>query len=273
MILSLILAALFALQKPSFEIVSVKANNTGSGGPILVMGDRFVATGVSLKNLVQYAYRVPTDQSLEAVGGPKWVESDRFDIEGKIATDRGPLGAQQAVLMLQTLLEGRFQLKVHREARDTAVYILAIGKNGPKLKLSEDQAPAAIPLPQNAPSQTGIQTPFGVIRPGPAALPNRGMIRRAGEDMVATGVRLPFVASFFGTWLGRPVIDKTGLDGLYDFTLHWVPGPTNGPGTPPGPEAVASLFPAVEEIGLKLESTRLPIDVLVIDSVQRPSEN
>src|SRR6266446_5049364 len=136
MILTLILAGLFAFQtqsptvrKPSFEVASIKANNTGFGGGIQVRGDRFVATAVPFKSLVQYAYRVPTDQALEVTGGPKWVESDRFDIEAKIATDGRPLSTPQAVLMLQSLLEERFQLKVRREARDTSVYILMVGKN------------------------------------------------------------------------------------------------------------------------------------------------
>src|SRR5262245_42546512 len=134
MILSFFLAGLFALQtqsatarKPSFEVASVKVNNSGLGGPIMVMGNRFVATGATLKALVQYAYRQSTDQSLEVIAGQKWVESDRFDVEGRIAIDQGPLVAEQAVLMLQTLLEQRFQLKVHREARDTSVYLLTVG--------------------------------------------------------------------------------------------------------------------------------------------------
>jgi len=280
------LASMLALQtqsvtvrKPSFEVASVKVNNSEVGGPIMVAGGRFVATGVTLKTIVQYAYRLPTDQAaLEIVGAPKWVENDRFDIEGRVANDGTPLVSQQAILMLQTLLEERFRLKVHREARDTSVYVLVVGKNGQKLKLSDDQGPPPnLAPPQNAHAQSGIQTPFGVIpaggKPTAPALPSRGMIRRQGEDTIATGVRLTFVASYFGRFLGRPVIDKTGLDSLYDFTLHWAPGPIAGPDSPVAPEAAASLFPAVEEVGLKLESARLPIEVLVMDGAQRPSEN
>ena len=272
-------------QKPSFEVSSVKPNKSGpNAGPMSSAGTRFVATNVTLRELVTYAYRQPEDQALQIIGAPNWANSDRFDIEGRAAGEERAIPQQQMRLMIQALLEDRFALKLHREARDVPVYILT-GKEGPKFKLSEDQSPPVAPPPP-PPQAGGIQTPFGVINPGRGGAPPalwRGMIQRVGSDTAGTAVPMTFFVSFLAEQLGRPVIDKTDLKGLVDFTLHWLPQPPApfgglgpvGPAItpPPATDSSGSIFTALQEIGLKLESTRGSVDVLVIDGVQKPSEN
>jgi len=146
-------------------------------------------------------------------------------------------------------------LKAHDESRDFSVYLLSVGKNGPKVSPYQEQ-----PAP---PKPT----------PGP---PLRGLLRRTGDDITATGVRMPSLASFLGQFIGRPVLDRTSLEGEYDFKLHWLPGPptqVGGPDAAAGDPAGSSIFTAIQDIGLKLDAAKAPMDVLVIDSVSKPSED
>jgi len=169
--------------------------------------------------------------------------------------------------MLQDLLADRFQLKAHRETKELPVYELLVARGGPKLKVSEDQTPA------DPPSFTGQPvnaTPRGAFGFGSGVVDSRAVpLSRLTEFL-----RLP---------LGRHVVDKTGLSGLFDITLRWDPKSEQAsttfevsPGAPPplrdasGP----SLFTALQEqLGLRLRAARDPIDVIVIDSLQRPTEN
>jgi uncharacterized protein (TIGR03435 family) len=172
--------------------------------------------------------------------------------------------------MVQSLLEDRFQLKVHGETRDLPVYELTVAKGGPKAKLSEDQSPPMLPEPGTPP-------------PPPGTVP-RGLMRMGRGDFADSAISIDNFA-LGALYVGRPVIDKTGLKGLYDIKLQWAPervsnaGPFQ-PGAPiAGPDTAAdpsglSIFTAVQEqLGLKLESTKGPVKVLVIDRVQKPSEN
>lgn len=279
-----------APQKPMFEVSSVKAHDSSSGFPLINgVAGRFVATNVTLRLLMTYAYRHPGDQELLIIGAPGWADSDRFDIEGK-PEDR-TIPQQQVILMLQSLLEDRFALKVHREARVTPVYILSVGKDGPKFKPSADQTPiGAAPAPASPSPPGAIQTPFGPIAarpqtPASSGTP-RGMIRATGSDLINSAVTFDFFANFLARNLGRPVVNQTNLTGLFDFTLHWVPDPLPpgfnpaGPLVPVGPNtspandtSAASIFSSLQEVGLKLESAKVPLEVLVVDSVQKPSKN
>ena len=168
-------------------------------------------------------------------------------------------------LMLQSLLEDRFKLKAHRETRELPVYELTAATGGAKVRLSEDQTtPAA--LVGGGGAQRG------------AVLP-RGGIRLGRNDMEAQSKPISLLAAALGVlYAGRPVLDKTGLKGLYDIKLQWTPdpglmapvNPVAAPTVPAGP----SLFSALEEqLGLKLESSRGRLPVLVIDSIDRPVRN
>jgi len=143
-------------QKPSFEVASVKPSREGRSLLNLPPGGRFSATGFTLKWLIGFAYRLREDQML---GGPTWITKDLWDIEAKAAESTVPPRSPATdntkpnaiALMLQSLLEERFQLKVHHETREFPVYILAAGKDGPKLKLSEDQTDVNVVPPPNVP--------------------------------------------------------------------------------------------------------------------------
>ncbi len=258
-------------QRPSFEVASVKRVNEGrsflSASPD---GRFFSATGFTLKWFITHAYRLRNDQVL---GGPAWINTDLWEIQAKIAEGSVPQPSlahtkpDAIALMLQSLLEERFQLKKQHETREFDVYILAVGTGAPNLK-SEDYGEQSVG-PQNNP----LDQP-------------RGMIRRTGDSMTARGVRMSSFANFLSPWLGRPVLDKTGLDGLFDFRLHWTPpqfagtppgfpGPDGREVSPPPPidPSGVSIFTAIQELGLKLEPAKTPLEVFVIDSVQKPSEN
>jgi len=286
-ILAVIGNPLFTQEKTDlqFDVASIKPNLSVSG-PTMVGGanpNRFNAVNAPLRLLIRSAFRL---QDYQIIGGPAWTGTDRFDIEAKtegLTTPKDfcagfacPLGPLQ--FMLQNLLADRFQLKTHRETRDSPVYELAIAKSGFKLK---EVAPPKRPEPGAAPLPPPPAPGGGLPPPTPGAvLMGRGQLS-AGAAPIAN------LVSVLSIILGRPVIDKTGLTGFYDFALTWTPDPAQGggpgplgPGVPGGPQpppvdpSGPSLFTAIQDQwGLKLDSTKGSLEVLVIDSVSKPTEN
>lgn len=268
-----------AQTKPSFEVATVKPNASGENR-IAIMGQpggRFLATNIPLTMLMGSAYRV---RDFQIIGGPNWIRTDRWNIEAKAeegsipppVTPPDPTTISPISLMLQSLIEDRFQLKMHRETRELPVYELVVAKGGPKLKLSEDQSPIR-------PPERGAPPPPIPQRGGPMP---RGSTRMGRGNLESSGVPLATFVTALSQQLGRPVIDKTALQGLYDIKLEWTPELGQGPISPGGPEppppppdaAGPSIFTAVEEqLGLRLESTKGPVEVLVVDSVEKPAEN
>jgi uncharacterized protein (TIGR03435 family) len=218
----------------------------------------FTANNVALKNLMQYqAYGIPQQRIL---GGPKWLDSVRFDIEAKTdgtgADQIQKLGNEQRRIqiqqMFQQLLADRFKLAVHWETRELPVYTLVAAKNGPTLQKTT--------LPEGAASTS------------------------SGDDrLTAKGVTMEefckVLTADASRDIGRVVIDKSGIAGRYDFSLKWTPQiDTGGANTGADGAATAdsgpSIFTAVQEqLGLKLESAKGPVQVLVIDHVEMPQEN
>jgi bla regulator protein blaR1 len=258
---------------PSFDVASIKPNHEGGGRfRIGVEPGRFVANNATLKFLLEEAYHVKDSQ---IVGAPGWIDSDHYDIEAKV--DDASAGAEQKLnsdeqgarfrLMLQSLLADRFKVTLHHDTKELPIYALVVAKNGPKLHESaaapEDTAPP------------GPLTPDG---PQP-----RHSIRMRGRgDLSISAESLDMFADLLSRQLGRLVVNKTGLNGNYDFTLKWTPDESQGqmPGGPPGdaappPDASGpTIFTALQEqLGLKLESQKGPVDTIVIDHVERPSEN
>jgi uncharacterized protein (TIGR03435 family) len=228
-------------QRPSFEVASLKLGDPNERRRgIGFRGNQVEVLNSPLKDMIGFAYDVETDQ---ISGGPAWINSDLFTITARpnAATAlRAPDDPANVLkLMLQSLLEERFKLAIHRETRIVPIYELVVAKAGPRLK---DTA---------GPDANGRQGFFG--RPGYWVATNQG------------------VGSLVGTLsrqLGRPVRDKTGLTGKYDFTLTYSPELTPQVGADPG---ASSVFTALEEqLGLKLESARGLVEVLIIDSVERP---
>jgi uncharacterized protein (TIGR03435 family) len=261
--------------RPEFEVASIKPNTSGNGMTMIrpPVGGRFTATNARLKMLIGLAYKL---QDYEISGGPAWINTDGYDVTAK-ATDSN-IGIDQLRPMLQTLLEDRFQLKVHRESKEVPVYALLPGKNGPKLPEAKEGGCTAFnsnspPPPPPAPGQFP-PTPCGGFFMGPNHLEG-GKI--AMEQFVGALSNL----------LGRPVIDKTGFKGTFDVKLDFSPegtrmGGRGGFGPPPGAPAEAgnadngppSIFTAIQDqLGLKLESQKGPGELLVIDHAEKASEN
>jgi uncharacterized protein (TIGR03435 family) len=239
--------------RPHFEVASVKRNNTGSrasnccGGP-----GRLVGQNVTLGMLINIAYKV---QDFQVVGAPAWVNSDRYDIEAKPSDDS--LGKQNQEIvqgpMLQSLLEDRFKLVVGRETRELPIFELTVAKSDSKLKAGActTRDPSSPPSRQR-PSDCG----FSVM--------NNNMIR-------ATQIDMDRFVSMLTFWLRRTVVDKTGFKGTFDVDLKWNPDEA---AATPSTDTAPSIFTALEEqLGLKLESSKGTVEVLVIDSVSKPSEN
>lgn len=245
----------------SFEVGSIKPN-TASNARISITGQpggRFVATNVTLKMLLRNGYSLPDSQ---LIGGPGWITTDRFDVEARSPAAARPPDRSQMMAMLRSLLEDRFQLKLHRETRDLPVYNLVVGKNRVKMKLSANQTPPATKPPYN-----DAPTPGSLVSRGPG-------------NILVTGLPMSRFVNFLSQQLGRPTIDKTNLRELFDFTLQWTPLPGQGLGLPPDAEAESSetdgpsIFTAIQEqLGLRLESAKGPVEVIVIDGASRPSGN
>jgi uncharacterized protein (TIGR03435 family) len=201
--------------------------------------------------LINIAYKV---QDFQVVGAPGWVNSDRYDIEAKAsdaAAQRGTGIIQGA--MLQSLLEDRFKLVVRRETRELPIYELSVAKSGSKLKAGSctTRDPNAPPSRQQ-PSDCG----FSVM--------DNNMIKATQIDMERFIPMLTF-------WVKRTVLDRTGFKGAFDVDLKWNPDEATAT---PATDTAPSIFTALQEqLGLKLESAKGPVEVLVIDSVSRPSEN
>jgi uncharacterized protein (TIGR03435 family) len=274
-------------QKPSFEVASIKLNTSGDDRVSVdaAMG-RFAATNVSLRILVRYAYdrRLPEDEmrraaflfsstaALQIIGGPGWMNNDRFDIEAKPPQDH-PVTQVQMQSMMQALLEDRFQLKTHREMREVPTYNLTIVKEG-KMKVSGESLPASV----TAQGEKLPPMPRGRISTFVIGKPRRPLVMTMFGNAIPISTLIPQLESA----AGRPITDKTNLKELYDVLLQFSPEQsanslappdatqTSPPSDPSGP----SIFTAIQqELGLRLEPSKGSVEVLVIDSVQRPSEN
>jgi uncharacterized protein (TIGR03435 family) len=246
-----------------FDVISVKPDKT-NGGTISLrfIPDGLNATNVPVHMLLAESYALNDDQIL---GEPDWSKTDRFDIEAKVA---GPdvatlpkLNFDQRRSMFRQILADRFMLATHHETKELPVFALFLAKGGVKFKESK-------PDPEHPVMAKGA---------------GRFMIGRGKISAQAT--TMPFFASVLSRQVGRTVVDKTGLTGTYDVTLDWTPdegaGPPPGGPAPPGQpdhasssDSGPSIFTAIQEqLGLKLESAKGPVDVLVIDHIEKPSEN
>ena len=256
-----------------FEVASVKASNADSQlvGIRRQPGGRFNTFNIPTRLLITFAYQI---QGFQLVGGPDWLEKDRYDITAKMEGDPPPVvpgtGADHMMLATRTLLGERFKLKMHKETRQLDIYALVMakpdGKPGPALKpASGDCSPAAFAARRGQPPPApGTRPPVCGIQMGP--------------DRIRFGAYpLSLFATSISNRVGRQVVDRTGLQGNWDFEMAFAFEPPPG-GLPPGmpvppidPDA-PSLFTAVQEqLGLKLESTKGPVEVYVIDSVERPT--
>lgn len=271
----------------AFEVATIKENHDVQNRVgIRFAPGRFTATGIPLKMLITFAYNV---RQFQISGGPNWINTEKYDIDAK-----EPDGLEDQLKnlpdnerrekmdqLIRSLLADRFQLKVSHETKEGPVYNLVVAKNGPLIHEAkpDDNNPNAMK--------------------GPDGKPVHGNFMRMGRgELQAQGVAIEFLATNLSQQLGRKVVDQTGLKGNYDFTLKWTPdqgpGGPGGPGgmmeagpggpppgagpggdAPPPPDASGpSIFTALQEqLGLKLESAKGPVEMLVVVSVEKPSEN
>jgi bla regulator protein blaR1 len=268
---------------PAFEVASIKPNNSGDGRVMMGMqpGGRFTATNITLKMLIRNAYQL---QDFQIVGAPNWIDSEHYDIVAKgedglapepLSLDR--TGPNRIQLMIRALLAERFQLTVHNENRELPIYALVVarsdGKLGPQLQKSEVDCNAVFAA---ARGRGGMPPPPGPPQQGER--PQCG-IRVGMGNLAMGGAALSQFANSLAMFTGRTVQDKTGLTGSYDVNLTWTPDqmpqrPPGAPELPPPDPNGPSIFTALQEqLGLKLDSQKGPVAVLVIDRVERPKEN
>jgi uncharacterized protein (TIGR03435 family) len=274
---------------PSFEVASVKpaaplnmnGGRGGRGSPGQVM-----FTNSPMTQILMSAYGVKRYQ----ISGPSWMDTERFDIVAKL-----PEGATRADSppMLRNLLAERFKLSVHREKKDLPIYALVVAKNGPKMTES-----AEVPAPANGNAPPPIPAPPSERKMGPDGFPvwptgGRGLDIQMSPGrirMKVTMESMPQFADLLSNELDRPVMDQTGLTKNYAFILAYAPEPggrrgpmgmalpTPAPGdgaTPADLDAAPTLLVAVQEqLGLKLEQKKGPVELLVIDRIEKtPTEN
>lgn len=260
--------------RPQFEVASIKVNKDcgsrrgGSGPP---NPGRMSILCWTAADMIQAAYvrwgSGPTPQpNLKILGGPDWAESELYDVEAKADGDAPP--DQMYGPMMQTLLEARFHLKVHRETKELPVYALTVAKGGLKVA----------PIAEGSCEVFDVNH-LPVPKPGDPARPFNFCGRQkpgtnAGNltlDIFGTTMR-QFSEGPLSSRLDRPVIDRTGVTGRFDFHLEFSPVQSSGDVAPEA--AGPSIFTAVQEqLGLKLESTKGPVRVVVVDHIERPSEN
>lgn len=248
--IALVFAALAPAQdkRLTFEVASIKPVKPGGrGGGIKPMsaGQGYIAEGVPVKLIINLMYKVPMKQ---ITGGPSWLDTDLWDIQAK--ADRS-YNIDDLHTMFQNLLADEFKLKFHKETREGPVYALMVDKGGSKMKVNESAQDYEIPI-------------------------------MGGPGGVLTGKRVPmeYLCYFLVQALrddARPVIDKTGFTGNFDFTLSFAPElPANFPkeNLPAGFLDRPNLFDALrQQLGLKLEPQKGPVEYYVIDHVEKPAGN
>jgi uncharacterized protein (TIGR03435 family) len=230
----------------SFEVVSIRRHVTQiESVGVVVSGQRFTAEAISLDNLITYAYDM---KKYQVVGLPSWGDSnnsncDRYDVAAKAEGD-GTLSRDQARMMLQTMLADRFNLRFHREIKEAPIYALVAAKDGPKLKENSSDA------------ESLLRVSFG----------SKGVELTSTKSSIAQ-----LVAQLTNSnGVDRPVIDRTELNGNYDYKLTWTPG-FGGAGN--DSEAVSVFTALQEQLGLRLDPQKGPVEVVIIDHAEKPSEN
>ena len=242
-----------------FEVASLKPSAPGGrGGGVRPApgGERYLATNSTIKNLITVAYRIKSDQ---VTGGPAWIETDRYDMNAKAER---PSSIEELHTMLMNLLADEFKLRFHREKKELPVYALVVDKDGPKL--TPHESPSA--------SETAGETWIAISAdPAPELF-----LRRTWH---ATLTPMDYLAFRLGEMLDRPVVNLTELKGSYDFDLSFTM--ELPPGAPEHPlvNGVAvdtsgpTVFAAIHKLGLRLESKKHAVEIMVIDNAEKPPEN
>jgi uncharacterized protein (TIGR03435 family) len=259
--------------RPEFEVASIKATAPGARGMFIrpTPGGRVNITNMTLKELIVIGWRI---QPFQISGGPGWLDSAHYDISAK---SENSFKQGELPLMIQSLLADRFQLTIHHETKELPIYALVMARKDGKLG------------PGLTESKEGGCTPRDLSKPPPPLEPGKPPALGCGNMMMqprllrAVSVPVAQVIPMLSRFLGRPVVDKTGLTAKFDIRLEWTPDeiqlaqlqlPPDAPKPPPSEIAGPSIFTAIQQqLGLKLESQKGPVEIIVIDRVERPSEN
>lgn len=246
LLLCVLSACLQAADAPAFDVASIRPHAPDDSRFVVHMpaNGHFSCTGSVAKLVMMLAYDV---QESQISGGPGWLDTEKWDIDAQ-RDDREPHSVEETRRMLQTLFEQRFSLQVHRSTEPRPAYLLTVSKGGPKFKAREQEGSTNIHVTPNS-----IRLEAGT---------------------------LDRLAQLLATALGRPVIDETHLTGRYDLDLQWDDAPVAAGGVPGLDQAAApgndrgSIFTAIQnQLGLRLEPQRAPVEVIVIDRIERPSAN
>jgi len=224
------------LTAQSFDVVSVRPNTTSAGrSSERTNSGHVMAENITPSSMIQQAFGIRASQ---IEGAPGWIETDGFDLNATTGTTKD-LSDIELQPYWQSLLSTRFQMKYHRETKEMQVYSLTVAKGGPK-------------LPESA---SGGDTSTNLSK------------SREHTSLTSTHIAMPNFAALLGKRLDRTVLDKTGLTGIYDVKLEWSPDLSTDTGS-------ASIFTALQDqLGLKLESGKGPVEIIVIDSLEKPTEN
>ncbi|HUK30008.1 MAG TPA: TIGR03435 family protein [Candidatus Acidoferrum sp.] len=284
-----------------YEVASFRPFKPGSEGPgVMRFGmsmapDSFSASGYTMQALITMAYGI---RDFQLSGAPSWLNSERYDVDAKMdgsvadALQRLSPDDRNAMRqkMLQALLADRLKLTIHRDTKEGQIYNLVIGKNGPKLKeATAEESAATPPTGPRGGGGGGAGTRgggggAGLTRGGPGMM-TMSTGRGGTQSLSMQAVPISNLIDMLARNVGRPVVDKTGLTGKYDIKLEWTrddlqvqtpPGgaPSGAPAPPPPDSSGPTLFAAIQDqLGLKLESGKGPIENIVIDHVEKPSEN
>ena len=235
----------------SFEVATLKPSKPDEQGKaFLVRGNRFRTINTTMSEMMSFAYGIHAKQ---VVGAPAWFDTEKFDLDAKPDGEGAPNDAQSKGMMQKLLVE-RLQLKFHQDKKELSVYVLAVARGGQKLTRSEGD---------------------------PNGLPGLFFRGRPGDLVVHNATTADFVGLLQNAVLDRPVLDQTGIAARWDFTLNWTPDDSQFGGMaaklpPPadGAATLPSLYTALQEqIGLKLDATKAPATVFVVDHIEKPSDN
>ena len=235
---------------PVFEVATIKPSNPDAPGKAFrVRGREFSTLNTTVNDILTFAYGVHVRQ---IVGGPAWMETEKYDITAK-PDGEGQPNDKQWKAMVQKLLADRFKFTFHNEKKELSAYAIVVGKNGPKLTKSEGD---------------------------PNGLPGL-FFRGLGDLPVRNATMTDFARTMQGAVMDRPVIDQTELSGRFDFELKWTPDETQftsfGPRPKPAaddPAAPPDLYTAIQQqLGLQLKSVKAPVDVIAVDRVEKPTSN
>jgi uncharacterized protein (TIGR03435 family) len=287
-----------ATQKPAFEVATIRLNTTRPTGPVdralgcqgtdsrsktvVIPMARCVARYEPLRLVIAMAYDIPPSSLYpyegKVISGPQWIESEIYHIEAKA---EAPTTQAELKLMLRDLLAERFKLKLHWEKQEMPVYALVVGRNGHKLQPAPRDRDCSGQSRRDHRYELGATDITGQCH---GFVPEDGALRGQSVDMSD-------FAEMLSIWAGRVVVDKTGLDGLFDIKMPRMvseevlnmmasrQAAAGARGGAPGiveprlPDNVMTVFTALEQVGLRLESTKGPVDVMVIDNIERPTEN